>query len=311
MRKLSIYAALLLAVCTIFIGCGKEKEEKKASKKAHPEYNATIDDIFTCGSRYQGELLVVNLEVTNNTEDYMDSFYAGYDLQASLDGEILESTYIGEENPYYEKESKIKSGESGISQAAFSLEDVDYDDDSEIELILTTRDIINYNKVCVLEETYSMSDIDIVESESEIEVTVDNVTVTDDGEGAALLVIDYIFTNNSDEPASFLMSVDTAVFQDGIELDRGYLPYNHPMCNEIETDSASEIKSGASIPVRSIYKLRSDSNVEIQIVDETSFDNSVILDTEIEVSTAESHYNSDDSEDFEDSPFEGESSDDI
>lgn len=292
MRKLSIYAALLLAVSTIFIGCGKEKkEEKEASKKAHPEYEATIDDMFTCGSKYSGELLVVNLEVTNKSEEYLDSFSPAYSLQASVDGEILETTYLSEDNPYYVKESKIKSGETGTAQAAFSLEDIDYDDDSEVEFILTSHDLVSYKEIVVIEETVSMSDIDMVESESEVEVTVDNVTVTDDGEGNNLLVIDYTFTNNSDEATSFSSAVEDNLFQDGIKLERTYLPYNHPLADDTESNSGNEIKSGASIPVRKVYGLKSASNVEIQLVDYTSFDGAVILETEIEVGTAEEENN--------------------
>ena len=65
--------------------------------------------------------MVVNLDVTNNSEEYLNSYSPAYNLQAMVDGEVLEYAYVDESNPYYEKESKIKSGESGIVQAAFSL----------------------------------------------------------------------------------------------------------------------------------------------------------------------------------------------
>lgn len=291
MRKLSLLTVVFLTVGTLLIGCGdnsEKKSNKEKEEKPMPEYEAKIDDMFTCGSKNSGERLVVNLKVKNLSEESLDSFSPAYDLDVYVDDNLLETTHLDRNNPYYVEERKIKSGKTGISQSTFSLEDVDYDDDSEIELILTVHDFVDYRNVVVLEKTVSMSDVDIVESESEIEVALDNVTVTDNGEGTNLLVLDFTFTNNSDDPISFGKAVDGSVFQAGIELKSGHLPYKHPMYDdEVESTSSSEIKSGASVVVRRVYELRNDSNVEIQLTDSTSFDNAVILDTEIEVGTAE------------------------
>ena len=284
MRKFRLFAAMVLAVSTILVACGGES---KSAAKEKTQYDATVNEVFTCGSKYSGELLVVNLDVTNNSDSYLDSFSPAYRLEASVDGEVLETSYISDDNPYYVKEKKIASEEAGVSQAAFSLEDIDYDEDSELHLILTSYTIDDYKEVAVLDETISMADVEAKTSESEFEVTVDNVTVTDDGEGTYLLVIDYTFTNNSDEPTSFSWAVEESLFQDGIELKTGYLPYKHPMADEVENNQGTDVKAGASLPIRRVYELISDSNVEIKLTDNISFDGATILDTEIQVDIAE------------------------
>ena len=307
MRKISLLAIVLLIVGTVLVGCGgnnynkeqevkdkteqeveDKKEQEVKDKKANPKFEVTIDDIFTLGTRGDGDMLVVNLIVKNNSEKYLKSQRAEYSLQATLDGEDLEHGYIYRDNPYYLKETRIKPGESELVQSIFSLKNIDYDDDSAIEFVSTTRDLVDHEEIVVLEETVNMSDVDMVKSESEIEVTLDNVTVTDDGAGTNLLVLDYNFTNNSDNPKSFVGAVKSNVLQDGVLLSRSYLPNNHPMVDEAKDNYDCEIRSGASVPVRCVYELHGDSNVEIQLIDTYSFDLAVIFDTEIEVATAES-----------------------
>ena len=274
MKKVTLLAATVVMAGSLFTACGKSST---------PQYEATIDEVFTCGT-YDGTALVVNLDATNNTDSYLDNYTVAYNLVATLDGTTLSTSYLGSDNPYAIADGKIKSGESGMVQAAFDISGVEYDDDSELQLELTSYTIKDYKTVGVLDETISMADVEAKVSESEFDVSIDNVTVTDDGDGNNIVVIDYTFTNNSDEAISFSSAVQEELFQDGVELQSGYLPYNHPMYEEDSySASSTEIKSGASIKVRRVYELNSDSNVEIKLTDWQSFDQAVILEKEIQV----------------------------
>lgn len=274
MKKVTLLAATVVMAGSLFTACGKGST---------PQYEATVDEVFTCGT-YDGTALVVNLDATNNTDSYLDNYTVAYNLVATLDGTTLSTSYLGSDNPYAIADGKIKSGESGMVQATFDISGVEYDEDSELQLELTSYTIKDYKTVGVLDETISMADVEAKVSESEFDVSIDNVTVTDDGDGNNIVVIDYTFTNNSDEAISFSSAVQEELFQDGVELQSGYLPYNHPMYDEDSySASSTEIKSGASIKVRRVYELTSDSNVEIKLTDWQSFDQAVILEKEIQV----------------------------
>lgn len=274
MKKITLLAATVLMAGTLFTACGKGST---------PQYEAEVDEVFTCGT-YNGTALVVNLDATNNTDSYLDDYSVAYSLVATLDGTTLSNSYLGSDNPYAIAETKIKSGETATVQAVFDISDMEYDEDSELELVLTSYTIKDYKSVAVLEETISMADVETKVSESEFDVSVDNVTVTDDGDGNNILVIDYTFTNDSDEATSFGSAVEEELFQDGVALQSGHIPYDHPMYGEIDSsNSYTDIKSGASIQVRQVYNLTSDSNVEIKLTDRQSFDKAVILEKEIQV----------------------------
>lgn len=274
MKKVTLLAATVVMAGSLFTACGKSST---------PQYEATVDEVFTCGT-YDGTALVVNLDATNNTDSYLDNYTVAYSLVATLDGTTLSTSYLGSDNPYAIADGKIKSGESGMVQAAFDISGVEYDEDSELQLELTSYTIKDYKTVGVLDETISMADVEAKVSESEFDVSIDNVTVTDDGEGNNIVVIDYTFTNDSDEATSFGSAVTEELFQDGVALQRGYLPYNHPLREDMDDDNVyTDIKSGASIQVREVFELTSDSNVEIKLTDRQSFDQAVILEKEIQV----------------------------
>lgn len=293
MKKITLLAAVAVMAGSLFTACG-------GSKAKAPQYTVEVNEIFTCGA-YDGDILVVNLDATNNTDTYIDDYTVEYGLAVTIDGKALTNSYVSEDNPYcIPSGTKIGPDETTTVQAAFELKGVDFDDDSEVKLVATSYTIKDYKQVSVLEETVSMKDIERKTSESEYDVKIDNVVVTDDGEGTNLVVIDYTFTNNSDEGIAFYSAIRQKLFQDGVELQETHLPYGHPMKDEIDySASSTEIKSGASIKVRSVYELTSDSEVEIQCTDNNSFDKAVVIDKKIKVDVPAAS-SSDDAEESDD-----------
>jgi hypothetical protein len=61
MKKVTLLAATVVMAGSLFTACGKGST---------PQYEATVDEVFTCGT-YDGTALVVNLDATNNTDSYL------------------------------------------------------------------------------------------------------------------------------------------------------------------------------------------------------------------------------------------------
>ena len=108
-------------------------------------------------------------------------------------------------------------------------------------------------------------------------VTIDESWQTSDYQGAPVLVVSYGFTNNSDKATSFMIATHDQAFQDGVELSSAILIGEPGYDSEA---SMKEIKPGATIQVQKAYVLDSTSDVEIEVTELISFN-----DTPLAVAT--------------------------
>lgn len=82
--------------------------------------------------------------------------------------------------------------------------------------------------------------------------------ITTDYEGNPALVVTYEFTNNSDEAASFDLSIADTAFQNGVSLEMAFM-------DDLEYED-KEIKPGVTIDVQKAYVLNDTENsVEIEL----------------------------------------------
>lgn len=82
--------------------------------------------------------------------------------------------------------------------------------------------------------------------------------ITTDYEGNPALVVTYEFTNNSDEAASFDLSIANTAFQNGVSLEMAFM-------DDLEYED-KEIKPGVTIDVQKAYVLNDTENsVEIEL----------------------------------------------
>lgn len=274
---LALGATAALATTGLLSGCGGA-----ASK---PMMDASVTRAFTCGS-YDTELFVVDLEVKNNSDTNLMSGVLSYSYAtATHDGKALPSGFMMPEAEGYLSESTtIAPGETGPGQAVFELDSRE----GTVEFVLTVDTVDYKDKVEVLRQTFNLAEVERIESEATFYVSVDDVVVTDDGEGTSLLVLALTFTNNAESPASFGTAVKTELYQNDIALKSGYLPYNHPAANdELESNSYIDVKKGASLPVQIVYQLLDASTpVEMCLVDNMSYDQRVVMEKTIEIKGA-------------------------
>lgn len=108
--------------------------------------------------------------------------------------------------------------------------------------------------------------------ESDYAVTIDNCTVTTDYEGAPAIIVDYSFTNNSDDAQCFGVACHAQAFQNGVELEYAVVE------EDLGNGDYAEIKPGATTQVRLAYKLADQSEVSIEVEETFSFEDVMLAE---------------------------------
>lgn len=110
------------------------------------------------------------------------------------------------------------------------------------------------------EETPQLADSGAV---GDYDVTIGDCAFGEDYEGNKMIVVNYDFTNNSDEAIMPLIGVTMQAFQDGIELELAIA------MDDSVYDAAigqKEVKPGATLTgCQNAYVLTSDSPVEVEV----------------------------------------------
>ncbi|MDD4592835.1 MAG: DUF5067 domain-containing protein [Parabacteroides sp.] len=105
-------------------------------------------------------------------------------------------------------------------------------------------------------------------------VKILDASFTKDYNGTPAIVVNFEFTNNSEDAEMFLSSTNVTAYQDGVELDIAMI------MNASVYDAGlaqKKIKPGVSLVVQSAFVLASDSPVEIEVAKFISFGNDPIL----------------------------------
>jgi hypothetical protein len=110
-------------------------------------------------------------------------------------------------------------------------------------------------------------------SDSDYVVTINGSKQIKDYEGKPALVVNFTFTNNSDEAANFAFAVSAKAFQDGVELETAIALDDKKYSAE---DSLKDIKPGKSIKTQNAYVLDGKSDVSIEVKELISFDDTML-----------------------------------
>lgn len=111
-------------------------------------------------------------------------------------------------------------------------------------------------------------------------VTIDGSDKTKDYEGKPALVVNFTFTNNSDEAANFMFAAQTKAFQDGIELETAIVIDD----KKYDADnSMKDIQPGKSLEVQQAFLLDGEDDVEITVTELISFDDTPLASATISV----------------------------
>lgn len=111
-------------------------------------------------------------------------------------------------------------------------------------------------------------------------VVIDSCRLAKDYDGKNVIIVKYVFTNNSNEtPTSFMAAMMDKAFQNGIELNSAFMLTDSANYHGDE-DSMKDLKAGATLEVEQAYVLNDNSSdVEVEVGEFLSFDNSKVTKT--------------------------------
>ncbi len=119
--------------------------------------------------------------------------------------------------------------------------------------------------------------------DSDFAVAIGKSRKVKDYDGNAALLVNYTFTNNSDEDANFSFSISDKAFQGGVQLERAILldddKYDYDSSNSLK-----DVKPGSEIKVQEVYVLADKSDVTIELSELISFDDEILASTTISLS---------------------------
>lgn len=107
---------------------------------------------------------------------------------------------------------------------------------------------------------------------SKYAVTIDGSTVTTDYEGKPAIIVDYTFTNNSDDATSFAVACSQKAFQNGVQLETAVV------LDDLGNGYLAEIKPGATTSARRAYSLADESDVTVEVTELISFDDTILAE---------------------------------
>lgn len=108
-------------------------------------------------------------------------------------------------------------------------------------------------------------------------MTIDGCTVASDYEGNPAVIVDYTFTNNSDEATSFAASCSQKVFQNGVQLEMAVVS------EDLGNGYLAEIKPGATTQARLAYCLTDESDITVEVEELISFDDTMLAEATFSV----------------------------
>lgn len=110
------------------------------------------------------------------------------------------------------------------------------------------------------------------QASSKYAVTIDGSTVTTDYEGKPAIIVDYTFTNNSDDATSFAVACSQKAFQNGVQLETAVV------LDDLGNGYFAEIKPGATTSARKAYSLADESDVTVEVTELISFDDTILAE---------------------------------
>lgn len=114
--------------------------------------------------------------------------------------------------------------------------------------------------------------------ESKYAVTIDGASVTADYEGKPAIAINFTFTNVSDEEATAMATAAyVEVYQGGVQREVAF-------ATDVDTSGyTNKVKAGSSIPVTLVYELDGTEDVEVEVKELFSWDNTVLANATFSV----------------------------
>ena len=166
--------------------------------------------------------------------------------------------------------SAAETGSSATESSSSSAEQSNVEESSEAES--SAEESSEENAETSAEESSEAA----VDSDFAVEII--STSLSKDYEGADVLVVEYNFTNNSDEAASFMFSCEDKAFQNGVECDSSVIG-----CDEIDSQQEmNDIQPGTTYTLKIGYHLQDATTpVDIQVKSLDFLNEEILLEQSI------------------------------
>ena len=115
--------------------------------------------------------------------------------------------------------------------------------------------------------------------ETKYPTTIDGVRLGKDYSDEDVAIVTYTWTNNSDDTTSFAFSVNSKVFQNGIECDPNFF------VDEVDSSKYSaDVRPGTTITVEMAYNIEDLSDIEVEVEELFSFSDEKIAEAVLPLS---------------------------
>ena len=102
--------------------------------------------------------------------------------------------------------------------------------------------------------------------------------LAEDYSGKPIAIIKYSFTNNGDDPISFMVAFNDAVYQNGVALNECYIADDS--ANYSSDNQTKEIKKGATLEIEAAYTLNdTTTDLEVEVEELFSFSDKTVKKT--------------------------------
>ena len=255
------------------------------------DYSVSILD-YRLAKDYEGKpVIIVKYSFTNNGDE-SESFLLAFDESAFQGGIGLNTCYFVEDSANYSADNQTKEIKPGASidvEVAYVLNDSNTDVEIEVKELLSFSDkIIRKTFVIGSSSTNNSQQGNNVNDDSKSDTPECNLgdyyveilgfRLAEDYAGDPVVIVKYKFTNNDENAAAFMWTLEDNVYQDGVGLNECYILDDDA---EYSSDNQTkEIKKGSSIEVEVAYELNdSTTDIEVEVKEYISFRDEVVTKT--------------------------------
>ncbi|MCM1132681.1 MAG: DUF5067 domain-containing protein [Ruminococcus flavefaciens] len=127
------------------------------------------------------------------------------------------------------------------------------------------------------------------EKSEESGISIASWSLDKDYSGKDALVVEYAWTNDGDEPESFMLALNDKVFQNGIECETAI------GCESVDSSMQSrDVQPGVTYNIKVAYVLQDMTTANIVVTKAFSFDDTPVLDEKIDLGGGDGNVVSDD-----------------
>lgn len=256
-----IVVYIILFKCVNYVSDNKSDVENSyfGENRSNVGDSYIVIESFRISENYGDPVIIVNYKFTNNSDE-PEAFSYSVSANAYQNGIELDTPIVIDDETEYQFDIKYSDVQPGVTtdvEIAYNLRDFI----SDVTIIVTDRYGVGNQEIRKTFDIKDLADEVLGNKDSQGALGKYYIVIKDfkiiESYGDKLIIVKYIFINNSNESASFNASVSDEAYQNGIGLTTSY--FSSQNLNLI-------IQPGRSIEVDVAYELNNETDdVHIEV----------------------------------------------